>query len=155
MGYSTVTRLGLGFFCLFVALGIPAADIDDTPATRMAAAQKYFEAMDFTALMDGSLRAGLQGVPEEKKGELFALTKKHLDYGRLTQLALAAMVKNFTTKELNALAAFYGSPEGKSAIAKYPAYLGDILPPLQVELQRAIADIKADIAAKDHSATGT
>jgi hypothetical protein len=147
--------LVLGTLLLLPLLAASAADVDDTPYTRMAAAQKYLAATDFANLMDAGIRVGLQGAPDDKKEELFAMTKRHLDYERVTNLALAAMVKNFTTKELNALAAFYGSPEGKSALAKYPAYMSDVMPALMAEVQRVTAEIKAELEAKGHSSTGT
>jgi hypothetical protein len=148
-------NLVLGALLLLPWVAVSAADVEDTPETRMAAAQKYLAATDFSNLMDAGIRAGLQGVPEDKKDELFVLTKRHLDYERVAKLATAAMVKNFTTRELNALAAFYGSPDGKSALAKFPAYLGDVMPALMVEVQRVVAEIKAELEAQGQRPTGT
>jgi hypothetical protein len=147
--------LVLGTIIMLFAAAAVAAEVDDTPDTRMAAAEKYLEAVDYTKLMDGALRAGLQGAPEGQREELFALAKKHFDYERLGKLMLAGMVKNFTTKELNAMAVFYGSPEGQSALAKLPAYWSDVMPVLQAEIQKTIADIRAEFEAKRHSPTGT
>jgi len=39
-----------------------------------------------------------------------------VDIAALSKAMIDAMVKNFTTKELKALADFYGSPVGKSAM---------------------------------------
>ena len=47
---------------------------------------------------------------------------KHLDIGRVTAAIKAAMVKTFTADELKALADFYGSEVGRSAMAK----MGDL-----------------------------
>jgi hypothetical protein len=38
-----------------------------------------------------------------------------------------AMVKDFTTDELKALADFYSSPVGKSAMQKFGTYTADII----------------------------
>ena len=147
--------LVLGTIAMLFAVTVAAADVDDTPGSRMAAAQKYLVALDFAKLMDGALRAGLQGAPEDKKEELFALAKRHLDYERVSELMVAAMVKNFTTKEINAMVVFYGSPEGQSALAKMPAYMGDVMPVIQSEVQRTVTAIQAEIEAKHRSPTGT
>ena len=155
IGRPLVRRLVLATFSVLLAVAAAAAIIEDSPDTRLAAAEKYLAVADFPKLMDESIRAALQSAPEDKKEELFALAKRHIDYERVTKLALAAMVKNFTTQELNALAAFYGSPEGKSALAKFPAYLGDVMPVLQVELKNAEAGIKAELDATSHASTGT
>ena len=148
-------RLILATIATFFAVAAAAADVDDTPDTRMAAAQKYVVALDFTKLMDGALRAGLQGAPDDQKEEFFALAKKHIDYDRMSKLMVAAMVKNFTTKELNAMVVFYGSPEGQSAMAKMPAYMSDVMPVIQSEIQRTLVGIQAELEAKHRAPTGT
>jgi hypothetical protein len=40
-----------------------------------------------------------------------------------------------------ALAAFYGSPLGKSAMQKLGAYMADIMPVVQVEIMKAAAKV--------------
>lgn len=69
-----------------------------------------------------------KSAPPEARAEVAALFKKHLRYDTLEGLALAAMMKHFTTQELDALAKFYGSAEGKSAMAKFGPYMADVLP---------------------------
>jgi len=56
------------------------------------------------------------------------------------------MVKHFTTRELSAMADFYGSPEGKSALEKFGPYMGDIMPMLQAEMQHAVEAAQAEKA---------
>jgi hypothetical protein len=53
-----------------------------------------------------------------------------------------AMVKHFTTEELKALADFYGSPVGKSAMQKFGAYMADLMPTMQAEIMKAQAKAK-------------
>jgi hypothetical protein len=50
-----------------------------------------------------------------------------------------AMVKHFTSEELKALADFYGSPVGKSAMQKFGAYMSDLMPTIQAEMMKAEA----------------
>ena len=50
----------------------------------------------------------------------------------------SAMVKNFSASELRALAAFYGSPEGRRVMDKMPAYMADVMPAVQQEMMRAM-----------------
>jgi len=45
------------------------------------------------------------------------------------------MVKMFTTEELNALADFYGSTAGQSAMKKMPEYFAEIFPFLRQMLE--------------------
>jgi hypothetical protein len=47
------------------------------------------------------------------------------------------LVKYFTPDELEALADFYGSPVGKSAMQKFPSYMAAMMPTLEREIRRA------------------
>jgi hypothetical protein len=49
------------------------------------------------------------------------------------------MVKHFSAEELKALADFYGSPVGKSAMSKFGAYMADVMPAIQAEMIKAQA----------------
>jgi hypothetical protein len=62
-----------------------------------------------------------------------------LDLDALTKAMTDAMVKHFTTEELKALADFYGSPVGKSAMKKFGSYMADVMPALQAEIMKAQA----------------
>jgi len=55
------------------------------------------------------------------------------------------MVKNFTTDELKALADFYGSSVGKSAMQKFGAYMADIMPAMQAEIIKAQAKLNQSL----------
>jgi len=62
-----------------------------------------------------------------------------LDIAVLTKAMTDAMLKHFTTDELKALADFYGSPVGKSAMQKFGAYMADVMPAIQAEMLKAQA----------------
>ena len=51
------------------------------------------------------------------------------------------IVLGFTTDELKALADFYGSPVGKSAMQKFGAYMADVMPAMQAEMLKAQAKL--------------
>jgi len=59
----------------------------------------------------------------------------HID--ALEKITKDAMVKTFTADELNALADFYSSAIGKSAMKKFGSYMSEIMPHIQQELMRA------------------
>ena len=50
-----------------------------------------------------------------------------------------SLIKHFTADELKALADFYGSPVGKSAMKKFGAYMADVMPAIQTEMMKAQA----------------
>ena len=70
------------------------------------------------------------------------LMTTEVDIAALSKAMTDAMVKNFTTEELKALADFYGSPVGKSAMKKFGAYMADIMPVVQPEIMKAAAKME-------------
>jgi hypothetical protein len=67
-----------------------------------------------------------------------ATMNKNLDIAAVTKATYDAMVKFFNADELKALADFYGSPVGKSAMRKFPDYMAEVMPTLQDELEKAM-----------------
>ena len=68
-----------------------------------------------------------------------------LDIAALTKAMIDSMVKHFTTEELKALADFYGSPVGKSAMQKFGAYMADIMPAMEAEIMKAQAKLNQSL----------
>ena len=77
-------------------------------------------------------------MPEEQRDQFKALMTKYLDLGRVTAAIKAAMIKTFTADELKALADFYGSDVGKSAMAKMGTYMSEVMPATMNEVQSAL-----------------
>ena len=78
-------------------------------------------------------------VPPEQRQKFKETLTSSLDVDALTKAMTDAMVKHFTTEELKALADFYGSPVGKSAMKKFGSYMADVMPALQAEIMKAQA----------------
>jgi len=72
---------------------------------------------------------------------------KHVRVDAIKEATLITMVKHFTTRELDAMANFYGLPEGKSALAKCGPYMADVMPMIQSEIQHAMEAAQAEKAA--------
>ena len=53
------------------------------------------------------------------------------------------MVKHFTADELNAMADFYSSKHGASAMSKFGIYMADVMPILMQEIQRAVRELQS------------
>jgi len=82
-------------------------------------------------------------VPQDKQAQFIADMRKVVKAERVEQIAKGAMLRTFTLAELNALADFYSSEHGASAMAKFGAYMGEVMPPLMQEIQRAVQDLQA------------
>jgi hypothetical protein len=68
-----------------------------------------------------------------------------LDIAVLTKAMTDTMVKDFTTDELKALADFYGSPVGKSAMQKFGTYMTDVMPAIRAEIIKAQAKLNQSL----------
>ena len=123
-----------------------AAEPEDTPATRRQAAERYAETNDLPKMLADVSNAMSQSMPQEKRAEFKALMTQYVRVDALKEAMLISMTKHFTTRELNALAAFYGSEEGKSAMAKFGPYMTDVMPLVEAEMKHAVAASLADKA---------
>jgi len=80
-------------------------------------------------------------LPPDQRDQFKRMMTADLDIAALSKAMTDAMVKHFTTEEIKALADFYGSPVGKSAMQKFRAYMTDLMPAIQAELLKAQAKI--------------
>jgi hypothetical protein len=115
----------------------------DSPETRHLAAERYLQVADLPKLLGDITDQMARTVPEDKRELFKQLMTKHVRIDVLRDAMMASMVKNFTTRELNALANFYGSPEGRSAMAKIGSYMADIMPAIQAEMRHAVEESRA------------
>ncbi len=87
-------------------------------------------------------------LPEEQRDAFKATLTKNLDIEALSAAMRGAMVKYFSADELSALADFYGSPVGKSAMSKFGPYMAEMMPAMQAEMAKAIQKTQAEFSAK-------
>lgn len=111
--------------------------IDDTIQNRTVQANRYLAvAPPKDILKESAEKVALTLHPDQQAG-FKDLLIKHLNLEKLIVAVTEALVKNFSADELSALADFYGSAVGKSAMKKFGAYMADIMPVLQSELENA------------------
>ena len=113
--------------------------IEDTPANRTKEADRYIEAMPPQELLQDLTDHMALNLPPEKREAFRQLMMKHLDVGAVTKVLRDTLVKHFTADELSALADFYGSPVGKSAMKKFGASMAEGMRAIQAEVQQAQA----------------
>ncbi len=137
MNRSIVT-LGLLFFVISVSDPI-AQGVADTPQNRRREAERYLQATPPKALFADMAEKGAMNLPPEQRQKFKEMMTTQLDIDALTKEMIDAMIKHFSTDELKALADFYGSPVGKSAMSKFGAYMADVMPAIQAEMIKAQA----------------
>jgi hypothetical protein len=123
------------------ASGIFVFSANDTPETRRREAERYLQVSPPKALFEDMADKMAANLPADQREQFKRVMTTQLDIAALTKAMLDAMVKTFTTDELKALADFYGSPVGKSAMQKFGTYMADIMPVLQAEIIKASAKL--------------
>lgn len=140
------------FVVVFLMLGMQCALaglVRDTPENRQAAAERYLAVAPFGRLMKDAIEKSALTLPVERRSSFRELMTRHVRLDVLERAAKASMVRHFTVQELNALADFYGSPEGRSAMRKFGDYMADIMPAVQQEMARAYRRYRASREARD------
>ncbi|MFA5111194.1 MAG: DUF2059 domain-containing protein [Desulfobaccales bacterium] len=120
-----------------------AKSLPDNPENRTAVAKRYLEIMKPKDMLEGVAKKVAPTLPENNR-EAFMKVMNSPELEQAThRIMLAALVKDFTVAELNAMVAFYGSPEGQSAYKKFVPYMGEIMPLIQAEVRKtATATLK-------------
>lgn len=137
MNYVVTWVAAITISCL--AFTFPALALDDTPENRATQADNYLRAVPPQSLMNDMTQKLSAALPENQRATFIALMTKNLDINAVTDLMRSAMIKTFSADEMKALADFYTSPFGKSAMAKMGNYMAYAMPPLMAELQKAQA----------------
>jgi hypothetical protein len=133
---------------LITLLAVPWAfgqQVADTPANRLAAAKRYLQAVPPAEMVAETVDRVAAQLPEERREEFKKALSKVVSSERIEALTLQAVTKHFTVKEINALAAFYGSPEGRSITKKFGDYMADVMPAIQEELAGAMEEIHKEV----------
>ena len=120
----------------------PVFSAPDTPETRRKEAERYLQVSPPKALFEDMADKMAANIPADQREQFKKIMTTQIDIAALSKAMTDAMVKNFTTEELKALADFYGSPVGKSAMQKFGAYMADIMPVVQAEIMKAASKMK-------------
>jgi hypothetical protein len=134
--------------CLALTCASRAFAADDTPQSRSQEADRYLAATPPAELLGSLVTQMAKNVPADQRQAFIDTMSKNFDMVALTQSMKTAMVKDFTTEELKALADFYGSPVAKSAMGKIGTYMADVMPAIQAEVMKAVAKTGKDQADK-------
>jgi hypothetical protein len=117
--------------------GVLAQAIIDTPEARRQQAMRYLQATPPRALFEDMAKKMAANMPPSEQQQFIQRFTSQLDIDALTRAMTEALIRRFTAEELKALADFYGSPVGKSAMSKFGDYMADLMPVVQAETQKA------------------
>ena len=112
--------------------------LPDNPENRATAAKHYLKAMPPKEMLQSLATRVVPNLPEKDR-KAFVEVMESADLEKAAdRITLEGLVKNFTVGELNAMTAFYGSPEGKSASKKFGPYMMGVMPQIQQEVKKAM-----------------
>jgi hypothetical protein len=114
----------------------------DSPILRLAAANRYLKVVPISTMLDDMGREMAKQMPSEKRAKFLSQFKAGIRVEMLERVTRDAMVKVFSADELNALADFYGSPHGASAMKKFGAYMALVMPAIQQEVMQAMTKLE-------------
>jgi hypothetical protein len=126
-----------------------AVALEDTPENRRIQAARYAEVSPLEDLLLDAAQKGAMNLPPADRQMFVDLLTKHLDIDTLKAQVNEIMVEHFTADELKALADFYGSDVGRSALNKFGAYMADAMPVLQAELMKAQAKANREMESPE------
>ena len=113
--------------------------LPDNQENRTTLAKRYLEVMPPKELLQGVASRVAPTLPEDNRKVFTEVINREDIQKAAYGIMLDSLVKNFTVAELNAMVAFYGSPEGQSAWKKFSPYMNEIMPPIQQEVRKAVA----------------
>lgn len=113
----------------------------DTAEERLAAAKRYLEVAQMSKITDDTVNELAKNFPDDQREKFLAFMHNAVRPEVLEKAAMESMVKVFTAEELNALADFFGSPIGRSAMGKFGLYMADVMPVIQQEMFRALQEL--------------
>ena len=112
----------------------------DTPETRRHEAERYLQASPPKAMFEDIADKIAGNLLPDQRDQFKQIMTADLDIPALTKA-----IKHFTSEELKALADFYGSPGGKSAMQKFGAYMAEVMPTVQAEIIKAQAKLNQSL----------
>ena len=134
---------------VLLSLSATCFALEDTPANRAVQADRYVAATPPSELFNDMAVNMAKTMPEAQRQRFIDVMTKDLDVASVTKAMKDSMVKTFSADELKALADFYSSAEGKSAMKKYGAFMAEVMPMIQVEVRKALAKSKETAAPQE------
>jgi hypothetical protein len=116
--------------------------LPDNPENRTAAAERYMKAMPPKEMLQGLATRVTMNLPEKDRAAFVEVMGSADLEKAASRITMEGLVKNFTVGELNAMTAFYGSPEGQSAAKKFGPYMAGVMPQIQQEIKKAMDEKK-------------
>ncbi len=126
--------------CLFAASAATGQQAD-TPDSRVEAAKTYLELVPVERMADNVAGNVLLLIPEEKRDLFRKGVSEGLAEADIEGVMVKIVSKHFTKAEIDAMTAFYGSPEGQAIQRKMQGYMADISLHVIPIIRKSVTDV--------------
>jgi len=109
---------------------------------KVAAAKRYLAVTPMSDMFNDMAAKMAEQLPRENRTTFIKVMTEEVDIKLLELAALDAMVKTFSTEELDSFTEFYGSKLGRSATSKLGTYMSFLMPVIQKEVERAFEKVE-------------
>ena len=109
-----------------------------TPENRAKVVDEYLSLVPTKDLVADMTERLAATIPEDKREAFKSMLTKHFDLNALLAAQKQSLAKIFTVGELKAMIAYQSTPEGRSSLKKMGAYMADMMPVVQTELEKAV-----------------
>lgn len=143
MGERTMKQNYLALALLVVCTSFSSiVTAQDSPELRAKAADRYLKSVPISAMLEDAFTSLAQQMPVDQREKFLKDIRSIVRVEFLETVSKEKMVKVFTAEELNAIATFYESKEGASAMKKFGVYMAEIMPVMQKEMMQAMAKLR-------------
>jgi len=116
---------------------VPLKATDDL-ASCVKAAEKYAAMSNMDDLLQQTIQQAAASVPADHRQEFIKIMSQGFSVKEVLSISIDAMIEIFTTAELETMAEFYGSPQGRSIMKKLPQYIALIMLKMQEKMMSVI-----------------
>jgi hypothetical protein len=124
----------IGLLALLVSQTVEAQG-PDTPEARRRQAERYVQVMNPREFLRDFFEKATANLPAAQREDQRAKLAR-IDVDAVSKVMVDVMAKCLTTEELKALADFYGSPVGRSAMGKVNSCMIELIPTIRTEAAR-------------------
>ena len=124
--------------------------LEDTKANRTIHAERYLKEFSLADMMGGTWEQMFKYPPfsiwsDKQKQNFTDRMTAMLTSAEYTKILLDGMLNTFTADELKAFADFYASKHGKSSMKKMNLLMANMMPKLQVMMQKEMPLLMEEI----------
>jgi len=125
-----MVRLRILVASLFIVMVTPL-QAEDATSLKIDAAERYMRVANLGAIWESMVSEHAATLPEPERTEYLQSPQSKINIEKFEAILLDGLIEVFTAEELNALADFYGSEAGQSALAKFGKFSAYINPRIE------------------------